>query len=78
MLNCSRTEAVIVNVCLFMQNFRLTRITFTPLTFCVIKNSLNHNFMQLNSIGGNLILKSQIKSAPKLVPFFTLNLVLRC
>ena len=47
-----------------MQNFRLTiltfRATFTPLSFCVsrdLKFSLNHNFKQLNSIGGNLILK---------------------
>ena len=65
--------AIIVNVCVFMQNFRLTvstfRVTFTPLTFCVsrdLKFSLNHNFKQLNSIGGNLILKGQMKNAPKL------------
>ena len=48
----------------FMQNFRLTiltfRVTFTPFTFCVsgdLKGSLNHNFKQLSSIGGNLKLK---------------------
>ena len=35
---------------------------------------LNHNFKQLNSIGGNLILKVKWKRAPKLVPFSTLNL----
>ena len=38
MINCSRREAIIVNVCVFfMQNFRLNvltfRVTFTPLTF---------------------------------------------
>ena len=40
-----------------MQNFCLT-----VLTFCVsreLKFSLNHNFKQLNSIGGNLILKAK-------------------
>ena len=54
-------------VCL-MQNFCLTiltfRVTFTPLTFCVsrdLKFSFNHNFKQLNSIGGNLILKVKRK-----------------
>ena len=55
----------LVDVCVFfMQNFRLTilifRVNFTPLTFCVsrdLKFSLNHIFKQLNSIGGNLILK---------------------
>ena len=48
----------------FMQNFRLTvltfRVTFKPLTFCVsrdLKFPLKHNFKQLNSIGGNLIPK---------------------
>ena len=67
--NCSRREAIIVNVCVFfMQSFRLTfltfRVTFTPLTFCVsrdLKFSLNHNFKQLDSIGGNLILKVKWK-----------------
>ena len=64
-----------------MQNFRLTiltfRVTFTPSTFCVFRD-LNYsqsefqaaefNWRQFNS-------KSQMKSAPKLVPFFTLNLI---
>ena len=39
-------------------------VTFTPLTFSVsrdLKFSLNHNFKQLNSIGGNLILKVKWK-----------------
>ena len=62
--NCSRREAIIVNVCvIFMQNFCLTvlsfRVTFTPFTFCVLRDlkfSLNHNFKKLNSFGGNLIL----------------------
>ena len=64
---CSSTKfiAIIVNVCVFfMQNFRLTiltfRVTFTPLTFCVsrdLKLSLNHNFKRLHSIGDNLIPK---------------------
>ena len=53
-------------VCVFfMQNFRLNvfltcRVTFAPLNFCVLRDlkfSLNHNFKQLNSTGGNLILK---------------------
>ena len=69
--NCSRREAIFVNVCVFvMQNFCLTgltfRVTVTPLTFCVsrdLKFSLNHNFEQLNSIGGNLIIKSNEKCA---------------
>ena len=65
-INCSLTKfiAIIVNVCLFMQNFPSTiltsRVTSTPVTFCVsrdLKFSLNRNFKQLNSIGGNLILK---------------------
>ena len=69
--NCAWTKfiAFIVNVCVFfMQNVCLTllnfRVTFTPLTFCVsrdLKFSLNHNFKQLNSIGGNLILKVKWK-----------------
>ena len=79
---CSRREAIIVNVCgFFLQNFRLTvltfRVTFTPLTFCVsrdLKFSLKHNFKQLNSVGTQFNSKSQMKSASKLVPFFTLNL----
>ena len=65
MINCSRREAINVNVCVFfMQNFGLTsltfRMTFTSLTFCVSRDlilSLNHNFKQLNSTEGNLILK---------------------
>ena len=65
---CSWTKfiAIIVNVC--MQNFRLTvltfRVTFTPLTFCVLRDlkiSLSHNFKQLKSTGGNLILKVKWK-----------------
>ena len=70
LFNCSGTKfiATIVNVCLFMLNFCLTvltyRVTSTPLTFRVsrdLKFSLNHNFNQLNSIGGNLILKVKCK-----------------
>ena len=71
LFNCSWTQfiAIIVNVCVFfMQNFRLTiltfRVTFTPLIFCVsrdLKFSLYHNFKQLNSIGCNLILKVKWK-----------------
>ena len=48
----------------FMQNYRLTvltsRVTSTPLIFCVSRDlnlSLNHNIKQLNSFGGNLMLK---------------------
>ena len=69
--NCSWTKfiAIIVNVCVFfMQNFRLIiltfRVTFTLLTFCVsrdLKFAPNPNFKQLNSIGGNLILKVKWK-----------------
>ena len=51
-------------VSFFMQNFLFTiltfRVNFTPLTFYIsrdLKFSLNHNFKQLNSFGGNLILK---------------------
>ena len=66
---CSRREAFIVNLCVFfMQNLCMTvltsRVTFTPLTFCVLRDlkfPLNHNFKQLNSIGGNLILKVKWK-----------------
>ena len=71
LFNCSWTKfiAIIVNVCVFfLQNFRLTiltsRLTSTPLTFCIshdLKFSLNHNFKQLNSIGGILILKFRLK-----------------
>ena len=65
LINCSRREAIIVNVCLFYAKFLLDRfltfrVTFTSLTFCVLRDlkfSLIHNFKQLNSIGGNLILK---------------------
>ena len=68
--NCSWTKfiAIVVNVCLFMQNFCLTiltfRVTFTPWTFCFsrdLKFSLKHNFKQLNSICGKLILKVKWK-----------------
>ena len=66
---------------IFVQNFHLTvltfRVTCTPLTFCVsrdLKCSQSQfqtdelNWRQFNT-------KSQMKSAPKLVPFFfTLNL----
>ena len=65
--DCSSTPATAIickRVCLLMQNFCLTvltfRVTFTPVTFCVsrdLKFSLNHNFKQLNSINDNLILK---------------------
>ena len=71
LINCSWTKfiAIILNVCVFfMQHFRLKiltfRVTFTPLTFCVLRDlklSHNHNFKQLNSIGGNLILKVKWK-----------------
>ena len=61
--NCSRREAVIVNV-YFYAKFLLDRFEFSSdfynLDFCVLcdlKFSLNQNFKQLNSIGGNLILK---------------------
>ena len=84
LVNCSWTKfiAIIVNVCVFfIQNFRLTiltfRLTFTPLTFCAsrdLKFSLNHNFKQLNSIGGNLILKVKWKVHRNVSFFFTLNL----
>ena len=63
-----------------MQNFCLTiltfRVTFTPLTFCVSRDlkfsqsqyqAAELNWRQFNT-------KSQMKSASKLVPFFTLNL----
>ena len=63
-----------------LQNFRLTlltsRVTFTPLTFCVSRDlkfsqsqfqAAELNWWEFNT-------KSQTKSAPKLVPIFTLNL----
>ena len=75
--NCSRSEAIIVNVCVFfMQNFRLTVLTFTLLTFCVQRDpkfsqskfqAAEFNWRQFNTT-------HQMKSAPKLVPFFTFNL----
>ena len=82
-INCSWTKfiAIIVNVCVFfMQNFRLTFltfwVTFTPLTFLrfawskILSESqfqaAELNWRQFNT-------KSQMKSAPKLVSFFTLN-----
>ena len=71
-----------VNVCVFfMQNFCLMlltfRVTVTPLTFCVsrdLKFSLNHNFKQLNSIGGNLILKVKWTARRNWCHFLTLSL----
>ena len=76
LINCSWTKfiAIIVYVCL-MQNFL---VIFTPLTFCVLRDlkfSLYHNFKQLNSIGGNLILKVKWKVRRNWCLFFlTLNL----
>ena len=79
-INCSLTKfkAIIVNVCVFfMQNFCLAVLTFfltfTPLTFCVsrdLKFSLSHNFKQLNSISGNLILKVKWKVPRNLCHFY--------
>ena len=70
--------AIIVNVCLFYAKFSLDNFDFWSDFYALDllryqKFSLNNNFKQLNSFGGSLIL-SQMKSAPKLVPFFTLNL----
>ena len=74
--------AIIVNVgVFFMQNFCLTiltfRVTFLPLTFTVshdLKFSLNHNFKQVNSIGGCLILKFNVKVRQNWCHFLTLYL----
>ena len=66
MLECTTIQVVsdILPAMFFLQNFRLTvltfRVTFMPLTFFVSRNlkfSLKQNFKQLNSIGLNLILK---------------------
>ena len=64
-----------------MQNFCLTiltlRVTFTPLTFCVsrdLKFSLNHKFQAAELKWQQFNTKSQMKSAPKLLSFSTLNL----
>ena len=61
-------QLFIVNVCVFfMQNFRLTVLTFRVTDFSAfdflhyLKFHLNHNFKQLKSIGGNLILKVKWK-----------------
>ena len=61
--NYSGREAIIVNVCLFYAKFSLDRFVFSSdfyaLDFCIsrdLKFPLNHNFKQLNSIGGDLIL----------------------
>ena len=55
---------MIVKVCLFYANFLLDNFDFSSdfyaLDFCIsrdLKLSPNHSFKQLNSIGGNLILK---------------------
>ena len=64
-----------------MQNFRLTnltfRVNFTPLTFLrfawsKILSQAQFQAAELNWRQFNT--KSQMKNAPKLVPFFTLNL----
>ena len=65
--NCSHREAIIVNVCLrkiFLWPSWLFDWLLHPWLFCVsrdLKFSLNHNFKQLNSIGGNLILNVKWK-----------------
>ena len=82
-INCSWTKFIanIVNVFVFfMQNFRLTiltfRVTFSPWLFAFSWSKIlsqsqfqaaEFNWRQFNT-------KSQMKIAPKLVPFFTLNL----
>ena len=58
LFNCSRREAIIVNVrVFFMQNFCVTvltfRATFTPLNVCVLRDlkfPLNNNLKQLAAI----------------------------
>ena len=71
--NCSR------KIVSFMQNFCLAvltfRVTFTPLTFCVLpdlKSQPQFQAAELNWRQFNT--QSQMRSAQKLVPFFTLNL----
>ena len=62
--NCSwrKLIAIIVNVCLFYAKFSLDNFDFSSDFYALdvlrdLKFSLNHNFKQLNSIGGILILK---------------------
>ena len=61
--NCSHREAIIVNVFVFFYaKFLLDRFDFASdfyaLDFLRVKVlSLIHNFKQLNSLGGSLILK---------------------
>ena len=64
-----------------MQNFCLTVLTFRvtpkPLTFCVLRDlklSLKSQFQAAKLNWWQFNTQSQIKSAPELVSFFTLNL----
>ena len=79
LFNCSWTKfiAIIVNVCVFfMEIFRLTiltfRVTFTPLALRFAwPNILSRSQFQAAELNWRQFnTKSQMKSAPKLVPFF--------
>ena len=62
---------------IFAWPFFTFRVTFTPLTLCVfhdLRFSFIHNFKQLSSTGGILILKSNDKCAGEFLPLLTLNL----
>ena len=61
-------------VSFFMQNFMLDSFVFSIEFYALdvlrdLKFSLNHNFKQLNSIGGNLILKVKLKVGRNLCHF---------
>ena len=80
--NCSRRDAIIVNVRLFYAKFLLDRFDFSS-NFCALdflrfawSKILSQSQFQAAELSWSQFdtKKSQMKSAPKLVPFFTLNI----
>ena len=81
MINCSRREAIIVNVCVFFYpKFLLDRFDFSSefyaldFFFACSKILAQSQFLAAELNWRQFNNKSQLKSALKLVPFFTLNL----
>ena len=79
--NCSRREAIIVNVCPFYAKILLDRFDFSSdfyaldfLCFAWSEILCESQFQAAELIWWQFNTKSQMKSAPKLVSFFTLNL----
>ena len=78
MINCFRREAIIVNVCLFYAKFLLDRFDFSSYFYALdFLRDLKFSHSQFQSAELNwrqFYTKSQMKGAPKLVPFSTSNL----